>query len=51
MLTDWMMSKPTEVDYGALVADDFSKWSTGWSWTWKVRNFLLKKIRSNILTW
>jgi hypothetical protein len=34
---DSMMSKPEPVDYGAMVADDFLKWSAGWSWTWKVR--------------
>jgi hypothetical protein len=44
MLTDWMMSKTEEVDYGALLADDFSKWSAGWSWTWKVR--LSLRVRS-----
>lgn len=40
MRADWMMPKVSSVDYGAWLADDFTKWSDGWSWSWKVRAYV-----------
>jgi hypothetical protein len=43
MFADFMAPQTEVVDYGAFVADDFTKWSAGWTWTWNV-SFLRPSI-------